>query len=95
MSVFLFVLADVIYAVNGPGIGIIEGFTIDMVNGNILETWAPERQVTFVGFTLFSRVLTWAWLAKPQGHSSHTKILPPSASPPPPPSGQIVYGKNE
>lgn len=36
--------ADVIYAVNGPGIGIIEGFTIDMVNGNILETWAPERQ---------------------------------------------------
>ena len=37
--------ADVIYAVNGPGIGTIEGFTIDMVDGSILETWRPDRQV--------------------------------------------------
>lgn len=34
---------DVLYAVNGPGIGIIEGFTLDM-NGNILETWGPDTQ---------------------------------------------------
>lgn len=32
-----------LYAVNGPGIGIIEGFTLDR-KGNILETWGPENQ---------------------------------------------------
>ncbi|XP_045156452.2 probable peptidyl-alpha-hydroxyglycine alpha-amidating lyase pgal-1 [Mercenaria mercenaria] len=32
-----------LFAVNGPGIGIIEGFTLDR-SGNILETWGPDDQ---------------------------------------------------
>lgn len=32
-----------LYAVNGPGIGVIEGFTLDR-KGNILETWGPDTQ---------------------------------------------------
>ena len=39
------VSADVLYAVNGPGMGdVMEGFTLDM-DGNILETWGPEASV--------------------------------------------------
>ncbi|KAL4227515.1 hypothetical protein ACF0H5_012959 [Mactra antiquata] len=34
---------DKLYVVNGPGIGIVEGFTLDP-NGNILETWGPSNQ---------------------------------------------------
>ena len=38
--------AGVIYAVNGPGIGVIEGFTLDAVTGTILETWGPDTHVS-------------------------------------------------
>ena len=44
----LSILADVIYAVNGPGIGIIEGFSVDIIDGTVLKTWGPERQVLTV-----------------------------------------------
>lgn len=34
---------DVIYAVNGPGFPVIEGFTLDM-RGDLKESWGPEYQ---------------------------------------------------
>lgn len=40
----LFFSGERLYAVNGPGIGIIEGFTLDR-SGNIVETWGPENTV--------------------------------------------------
>ena len=45
--IFHYSLDDLLYAVNGPGVATVQGFTIDPSSAKILVTWSPQNKVGY------------------------------------------------